>query len=130
MHVVCVLPPPEHAPVEAAQLAVYADGWTEGAPQASRPPPSHSFLLPPGVASVEALALHVMRRLGVAARGPTHQPPGIYLPSGARLSSVAEVRMGPFHRSHRSHEGAPLRPRARAHMYVCVMCRCSRRRAC
>ena len=75
MHVVCVLPPPEHAPVEAAQLAVYADGWTEGAPQASRPPPSHSFLLPPGVASVEALALHVMRRLGVAARGPTPSRP-------------------------------------------------------
>lgn len=96
MHVVCVLPPPEHAPVEAAQLAVYADGWTEGAPQASRPPPSHSLMLPPGVAtSVEALALHVMRRLGVAARGPAHQPPGIYLPSGARLSSVAEVLAAP-----------------------------------
>lgn len=95
MHVVCVLPPPEHAPVEAAQLAVYADGWTEGAPQATRPPPSHSFVLPPGVASVEAVALHVMQRLGVAARGPQHQPPAIYLPSGARLSSVAEVLAAP-----------------------------------
>ena len=92
MHVVCVLPPPEHAPVEAAQLAVYADGWTEGAPRASRPPPSHSFLLPADVPSVEAVALHVMRRLGVAARGPQHQPPAVYLPSGARLSSVAELR--------------------------------------
>ena len=95
MHVVCVLPPPDDAPVEAAQLAVFADGWTSGAPAASRPAPSHSFVLPPDTGSVEAVAHAVMRRLQVMRRGPQHQQPALYLPSGARLSSVAEVLAAP-----------------------------------
>ena len=66
-----------------------------GPPRASRPAPSHSFVLPPDTGSVEAVAHAVMRRLQVMRRGPQHQQPALYLPSGARLSSVAEVLAAP-----------------------------------
>ena len=97
LHVVCLLPAPEGAADYAALLAVFADGWTGGARQATRPPPSHSFLLPRGTArdSVEAIARFVMTRLGSARRGPQHQAPAIYTPSAARLGDASEVLSAP-----------------------------------
>ena len=98
LHVVCVLPAPEGAAATyAALLAVYADGWTGGAKQATRPPPSHSFLLPRDVAaeSVEAIARFVMTRLGSARRGPQHQAPAVYTPSAARLGDAVELLAAP-----------------------------------
>lgn len=96
MHVVCILP---HSPADATggmhTLAVYADGWTGGgvaADGSQRPLPSHAFNLPrSGTSDVEAIAYFIMRRLHTPTRGPKHNAPALFLPSGERLHTVADV---------------------------------------
>ena len=93
MHVVCILATAGAGSDGAvAWLAVYADGWTGSDASLAQPPPSHAVALPaPHADSVEAVARFVMQRLGVPRRGPRHQPPAAYLPSGTRIESVAEL---------------------------------------
>ena len=87
MHVVCVMAP---------TLAVFADGWTGGAPSASRPLPSHAFALPATSAdSIASIARVVMHRLQSARRGPLHNAPAFYLPTGERLESAEALLAAP-----------------------------------
>ena len=47
------------------------------------------------VSDIEAIAYFIMRRLHTPSRGPQHNAPGVYLPSGRRLHTAAEVLSAP-----------------------------------